>query len=241
MSNFRSLMVSGLKELDLEISEEQLDQFESFMELMLEWNEKINLTAITDPDEVAIKHFIDSLIPLQYQEKYKLDLSYTMDMGTGGGFPGIPLKIMRPEMHSVLADSLNKRIKYLQVVADELGFSGIQPVHGRAEDLGKDTEYREQFTVVFSRAVAAMNILAEYCLPFVQEGGHFVALKGSNFTDELEEAQKAVRVLGGEIVGIEELELPVIHDPRTLVFVKKVKKTPKIYPRQAGKPKRQPL
>lgn len=234
-------MISGLKELGLEADQRQLDQFQRFMALMLEWNEKINLTAITDPEEVVTKHFIDSLVPMKFKEKYDLDMSYSLDMGTGGGFPGIPLKIMQPEMKSVLADSLNKRISYLDEAVVDLGLKNVTPLHARAEELGQDLAYREQFSIVFSRAVAAMNILVEYCLPFVKVGGYFVALKGSGFDEELDVAEKAIRTLGGDIVGIENLELPLIHVPRTLVFVKKVKPTPKKYPRRPGKPKRNPL
>ncbi len=241
MYDIKEIMTSGLKELGINITEEKLVLFERFMELMLEWNEKINLTAITEPEEVLIKHFIDSLVPLCYIEKYGLNLSSSLDLGTGGGFPGVPLKIMHPESRILLADSLKKRITYLDIVIKELGLQNIETLRARAEEMGSNRNYREIFSAVFSRAVAALNILVEYCLPLVKLGGVFVALKGPNLNDELEDAKKAIVLLGGEITGVEQIELPKINDPRTLVFIKKIKTTPNKYPRKPGTPKKSPL
>lgn len=237
----RELFLSGLKELALTVSDEQLGLFDRFMALLLEWNEKINLTSITEPAEVITKHFLDSLIPLVYQEKYGLDFSSILDMGTGGGFPGVPLKIMLPESFIMLADSLQKRISYLDIVINELGLKKIATVHGRAEEIGQDSEYREQYRTVFSRAVAATNVLAEYCLPIVEVGGFFVALKGPDIEEELNEGKKAIELLGGKVIGMEKLELPIIKDGRSLLFIKKVKPTPTKYPRRAGLPAKSPL
>ncbi|AZR74299.1 16S rRNA methyltransferase G [Anoxybacter fermentans] len=241
MISTRDILTSGLEELGLIIKPEQIDLFEKFMDLMLDWNEKINLTAITEPYEVITKHFIDSVTPLAYAEKYELDLSSVLDLGTGGGFPGVPLKIIRPKISVLLADSLKKRIKYLELVIKELGLKDISVYHGRAEEMGQDPKFREKFTNVFSRAVAEMNILVEYCLPLVKVGGMFVALKGPDLEDELNQAKRAIKLLGGEIVGVECFDLPLINDSRTLVFIKKVNPTPGKYPRRPGKPKKNPL
>lgn len=237
----RELFLAGLQELKLTVTDQQVDLFDHFMALMLEWNEKINLTSITEPEEVITKHFIDSLVPLAYQEKYGLDFSSILDMGTGGGFPGVPLKIMLEDSFVMLADSLQKRISYLQIVITELGLKRIETVHGRAEEIGQNTEYREQYRTVFSRAVAATNILAEYCLPIVEVGGCFIALKGPDVEEELNEGKKAIELLGGKIIGVENLELPIIKDRRSLIFIKKVKTTPSKYPRRAGLPAKTPL
>lgn len=241
LMNLREIMSSGLKEMNLAATTEQLKLFEQFTDLMLDWNEKVNLTAILEPEEIVTKHYLDSLVPLLYQEKYKLDFSSILDMGTGGGFPGMPLKILLPEIKVILADSLNKRIAYLNHVIEELGLQNIQAVHGRAEDLGQDPGYRERFSIVFSRAVARLNVLAEYCLPLVQVGGHFVALKGPDLEEELAEGKAAIKALGGKTEGVEVLELPLSHDPRTLVIVKKLESTAKKYPRRAGLPAKKPI
>lgn len=239
--DIKEILQSGIKELDLHISNEQINTFERFMDLMLEWNEKINLTAITEPTQIVTKHFLDSLLPLVFVDKYQLNLDLIIDIGTGGGFPGIPLKIMQPEKSILLADSLKKRISYLEIVIAELKFSKIETHHGRAEEMGKNPEFREKFTAVFSRAVAAMNILLEYSLPFLQIGGIFVALKGPTYKEELEEAKDAIQILGGELLGVEEVTLPLCREQRSLIFIKKVNSTPRKYPRKPGTPKKLPL
>lgn len=241
MIDIREIFTAGLRELGLSATEEQFCQFDQFTSLMLEWNEKINLTAITEPEEIMTKHYLDSLVPLVYQEKYHLDLHKAFDLGTGAGFPGMPLKIMRPEAFFTLADSLNKRVNYLQTVIGELGLKNVEAIHGRAEELGQDRSYREQYSVVFSRAVAAAGVLAEYCLPFVKVGGHFVALKGPEIEEELNAGKKAIRELGGRIIGVEVFELPLIRDPRTLVVIEKQASTPAKYPRRAGLPAKKPI
>lgn len=241
MIDTREIFASGLKELGLEATEKQQSQFEQFTSLMLEWNEKINLTAITEPEDIVIKHYLDSLVPLIYREKYKLDFSKALDMGTGAGFPGMPLKIMLPEVFFTLADSLNKRITYLETVIAELGLHNVEAVHGRAEEMGQDRKHREQYSIVFSRAVAATSVLAEYCLPFVKVGGHFVALKGPGVEEELNAGKRAIKEMGGKTIGVEILELPLSHDPRTLVVIEKQTPTPMKYPRRAGLPAKKPI
>lgn len=241
MLAIKEILVSGIDELGLAIADEQVNLFTNFMDLMLDWNKKINLTTITEPTEIVIKHFIDSLTPLVFVEKYGLNLSKALDLGTGGGFPGIPLKIMRPEMSLVLVDSLNKRISYLEKVIDQLALTGVLPIHLRAEEMGKNSEYRERFSTVFSRAVAGLNVLLEYSLPLVQVGGIFIALKGPTLTKELKKADRAINLLGGRIIGLEDIELPKLKDQRTLVFIRKERSTPKKYPRKPGLPKKDPL
>lgn len=241
MIDVREIFTSGMRELGLIASGEQWNQFEQLTSLMLEWNEKINLTAITEPDEIVIKHYLDSLVPLIFREKYPLDWSNVLDLGTGAGFPGIPLKIMLPKQQFTLADSLNKRITYLQTVVQELDLKNVEAVHGRAEEMGQDRRFRERYSIVFSRAVAATNVLAEYCLPFVKVGGHFIALKGPEMEEELNAGKKAIKELGGKTVGVEVLELPLIHDPRTVVIIEKIAPTPAKYPRKAGLPAKKPI
>ena len=237
----KELFILGLNELGINITDTQLNRFESFMALLLEWNEKINLTSITAPEEVITKHFIDSLVPLAYRDKYSLDFRAILDMGTGGGFPGMPLKIMLEDSFIMLADSLQKRLNFLQLAIDDLGLKKIQTLHGRAEDIGQDRQHRENFRTVFSRAVANTSVLAEFCLPLVEVGGHFVALKGPEVEEELKEGQKAIEMLGGQVMGLEKMELPIIKDGRSLIFIKKVKPTPAKYPRRAGLPAKSPL
>ena len=239
--NNRETLQKGIEELNLTADNKQLNLFMDFMDLMLDWNKKINLTAITEPYEVITKHFIDSLTPLKYIEKYNLELNKVLDLGTGGGFPGIPLKIMVSDMNLLLADSLKKRVIYLQEVCHKLGFEDVEAYHRRAEQMGQNNEYREQFDTVFSRAVAEMNILVEYCLPMVKVGGIFVALKGPALDEELEDTNKAIQLLGGKILGVENFDLPLLEEERTLVFIKKVKETPNKYPRRPGMPKKRPI
>ncbi|MCK4260488.1 MAG: 16S rRNA (guanine(527)-N(7))-methyltransferase RsmG [Halanaerobiales bacterium] len=237
----REILISGINELGVQIDSNQLDSFDKFMFLMLEWNEKINLTAITDSKSILVKHFMDSITPLLFINKYNLDFSSILDMGTGAGFPGIPLKIILPDTSLVLVDSLKKRINYLEVIIDELNLENVSTVHGRAEEVGQDQTLRQNSTIVLSRAVASMKVLAEYCLPLVKVGGYFLAFKGPGVKEELNDAKNAFKILGGEIIGVENLQLPLINDPRTLVFVKKIKATPNKYPRRPGIPKKAPL
>lgn len=241
MLAIKEILVSGIKELGIDVTDQQVVLFTKFMDLMLEWNKKINLTAITEPTEIVVKHFLDSLVPLIYGERYACDLSYSLDLGTGGGFPGIPLKIMYPEMNIILVDSLKKRINYLEEVIKKLALKKITALHMRAEVMGKDVEYREHFTTVFSRAVASLNILSEYCLPLVKPGGMFIALKGPTLAQEVKASKKAINLLGGRISAFEEIELPMLKDPRTLLFIKKEKPTPQKFPRKPGLPKKNPI
>lgn len=215
-----------------------LDAFDRYSEILLDWNERMNLTRITDEQEMIDKHFIDSLTPLLLDE-YE-GTGKVLDLGTGAGFPGMVLALTEPHRQFHLMDSLNKRITFLNAVVDELSIKNVETFHGRAEEGGRNPEFREQYQIVLSRAVARLNILAEYCLPFVEQGGYLIAMKGPEGEEEIEEAENAIKTLGGERVRCEEFTLPD-GDKRLLVVVQKIKSTPKKYPRGGGKPRKDPL
>ena len=237
--SFTKELKAVMEEYGLNATESQLEAFNRYYELLIEWNEKINLTAITAPKEVAIKHIVDSLSC--YRAELFKDGASLVDVGTGAGFPGLPLKIFCPSLKLTLLDSLNKRIKFLQLVVDELGLKDVEAVHARSEEAARNKKYREQFDLATARAVARLPIICEYCLPFVKPGGTFIALKGRQYEEEALEAQKAVKVLGGEITATLPVKLPEIEDKRAVIYIKKIKPTPKTYPRKAGTPERNPI
>lgn len=222
----------------MELSEKQMSQFDLYFELLLEWNSFMNLTAITELQEVIDKHFVDSIALGKYVSLNKKSI---LDLGTGAGFPGIPIKIMYPDAKIVLMDSLNKRIKFLNAVIEKLQLTEINAVHGRAEDMAHSIIYREQFDICTSRAVANLSTLSEYCVPFVKTNGYFVSYKTEHANDEIDEAKKAVKVLGGMIEKIEEYQLPDTDMGRTLVFIRKTNRTKALYPRKAGTPSKEPI
>ena len=224
---------------NLNLSARQLDQFEIFYRAVLNWNEKINLTALTGAEDFAVKHVIDSLTV--WDETKFAGVGKVIDVGTGAGFPGIPLKIFKPEIEIVLLDSLDKRVKFLRSVVEELNLSGVECVHGRAEDLAHDKNYRERFDLVTARAVARLSVIAEYCLPFAKVGGIFAAMKGKNFREEIAEAGAAVKILGGGEIQCVEKNLPNLPDIRAVIYVDKKKSAPKNFPRKAGVPAKNPL
>lgn len=226
-----------LEKLGISISEEQLEQFISYYEMLIEKNKVMNLTAITDFDEVIEKHFIDSLNLFRFAD-LKADKTI-IDMGTGAGFPGIPLKIAFPNLKITLADSLNKRILFLNDVISELGLTDIDTVHGRAEDLAKDKIYRENYDICVSRAVANLSTLSEYCLPFVKIGGQFISYKSGDCDDEITNAKSAIFLLGGRLNQIQKFEMN--DNSRSFVIIDKVNGTSKQYPRKAGLPSKKPL
>ena len=236
MKNYLINLLEYAKKLDINLNDMQLKQFETYMKLLIEWNEKFNLTAITHPEDIILKHFIDSLTVLKYIKQ----TDKVIDIGTGAGFPGLPLKIVCSEIDMYLADSLNKRINFLNIVIESLTIENINTIHTRIEDLGKDKTYREKFDVVTSRAVANFNVLLEYMLPLLKIGGRCICMKGSNI-EEIENSKKALDILGGEIETIEELELPSSDIKRNIIIVKKVKNTPNKYPRKAGIPVKKPI
>ena len=228
-----------IKELGVELSEHQIKQFLKYYELLVEWNEFMNLTAITEYDEVMKKHFVDSLSLIKtYDIKKSIRL---IDVGTGAGFPGLALKIAYPNFKVTLLDSLNKRIKFLDEVIMQLGLTDIETIHGRAEDFAKPDKLREKFDVVVSRAVANLTSLSEYCLPYVKVGGEFISYKSEKMNEEMENAKKAISVLGGKFDRSTEFNLPESDIYRNLVVIKKVKETPKKYPRKAGLPTKEPI
>ncbi len=236
---FKEELQRAAVEYGIELNDKQMEQFNRYFELLVEWNEKINLTAITEPKEVAIKHMIDSITA--YDEALFKDGATVIDVGTGAGFPGLPLKIFCPEIKLTLMDSLNKRIKFLQTVVEELGLKDVECVHARAEEGARNKKYRESFDLAVSRAVARLPILCEYCLPFVRKGGHFIALKGMQFQEEAEEAAKAIKVMGGSKTEIRPVKLPEIDDKRAVITITKTMPTPKAYPRKAGTPTKNPI
>lgn len=229
----------GLFELGIKLSEEQKTQFLQYYELLVEWNSFMNLTAITEFDQVITKHFLDSLSLVKVCDVAQA--GRILDVGTGAGFPGIPLKIAFPEVEVVLLDSLNKRVKFLNEVIGQLGLSKITAIHGRAEDFARQKEYREQFDLVVSRAVANLSSLSEYCLPYVKVGGRFVSYKSGKLSEELTAAQKAIHVLGGEAKEPVYFQLTGTEDERSFVCIEKGKTTPKKYPRKAGTPAKEPI
>lgn len=229
----------GLEKLNIKLSEDQVGQFLTFYEMLIEKNKVMNLTTITEFQDVVQKHFIDSLsICLKVDLNQNIQI---LDLGTGAGFPGIPLKIAFPELNIVLIDSLNKRIIFLQEVISKLQLKKITAVHGRAEELARKPQYREKFDYCVSRAVAHLSSLSEYCIPFVKQGGMFISYKAGEIDEEVFQAKKAMHVLGGSIVNIDKFSLPGTDLSRTLIFIKKEQRTPKSYPRKAGTPARNPI
>ncbi len=231
--------VSGCSEFGINLSDYQKSQFILFKELLKEWNEKINITAITEDKEIDIKHFLDSVSIFKTGKIYA-NLSI-IDIGTGGGFPGVPINIIDPRCDVTLFDSLNKRLIFLDEVIDKLELKNIRTVHGRAEEFGRKKEYRQKFDIATSRAVASLNTLCEYALPFVKVGGYFIAMKGPDVDEELENSEEAIKILGGEIKEKIEVTLPFSDIVHTLVVIRKRGTTPAKYPRGGGNPKKNPL
>ena len=230
-------MKENEKYFDFHFSVEQLEQFFAYMNLLIEWNEKMNLTAIVEPNEIILKHFIDSITILKEIDNN----SKIIDVGTGAGFPGVPLSIMNPTLKITLADSLNKRLIFLQEVVNQLGLKNIEIIHARAEELGKNKKYRENFDAATSRAVANLSTLSEYLIPLVKVGGKIISMKAGGAQEEIEAAKKAIKILGGEIEEIEEFKLPQTEIERTIILIKKEEHTPNKYPRKAGVPSKEPI
>ena len=237
--NTQSKFDLELEKIGITLNERQKQQFDKYYEMLVEWNKVMNLTGITEHDEVNLKHFTDSLTIARTQEMQKVQS--VIDIGTGAGFPGIPLKIAFPHLKVVLLDSLNKRIKFLDAVIEELGLENISTIHGRAEDFAKPGLKREIYDLCVSRAVANLGTLSEYCLPYVKIGGEFIPYKSGEVADELQDAKSAVFLLGGKVESCENFDLPGSDIHRSLVRIKKVGGCPKKYPRKAGMPSKVPL
>lgn len=228
-----------LETLGIRLTDVQKRQFDRYYELLIEWNRVMNLTGITEYDEVNLKHFTDSLTIVRIKDME--NVSTLIDVGTGAGFPGIPIKIAFPYIKVTLLDSLNKRIKFLNQVVEELDLEDVVALHGRAEDYAKKEEYREQFDLCASRAVANLSTLSEYCLPFIKKGGCFVSYKSADSDEEIQQSEKALDILGGKIEKVDKFVLPGSDMGRALVMIEKVKNTPRKYPRKAGVPSKEPL
>lgn len=236
------IFYKGLEKLGIELSEKQIDQFIKYYEMLVEKNKVMNLTAITEFNEVIVKHFIDSLALVKVVDKDDLSNGISIiDIGTGAGFPGIPLKIAFPNINITLLDSLNKRINFLKEVSDELGFEGIDFIHGRSEDFGRNPQFREKFDICVSRAVANLATLSEFCVPFVKVGGSFISYKAGDCGEEVKESMKAVEKMGGKIINQLEYMVPTSDLNRVLLFIEKEKATPKSFPRKAGTPAKEPI
>ncbi|MBQ3414173.1 MAG: 16S rRNA (guanine(527)-N(7))-methyltransferase RsmG [Clostridia bacterium] len=233
---YREMRENSLK-LDIELNEEQLEKLYMYMDILLEWNQKMNLTAITDKKEIILKHFVDSLTINKYIDKNKS----IIDVGTGAGFPGIPIKIIRDDVEVVLVDSLNKRINFLNEVINKLELKNIKAIHARAEEIGKTEEYREKFDISTSRAVANLSTLSEYLIPLVKINGKCICMKGPDINEEIEQSKVAIKTLGGKIEDIKSFRLPNSDFSRNIVIVKKISKTDKKYPRKAGIPSKEPI
>ena len=237
--NSSLILQEGAKELGFELHSKQVSQLLKYKDLLVEWNEKMNLTAIIEDEDILIKHFLDSLscvkIP-QIKNGMKV-----IDVGTGAGFPGIPIHIYYPEIQLTLLDSLQKRIKFLQEVYHHIEIETVQYEHGRAEDFGNNIKFREKYDIALARAVAELSTLCEYCLPFVKIGGYFICQKGPNVDEELKNAQKALKTLGGEVIERIDVKLPFRDINHNIIVIKKIKQTPTQYPRKAGTPTKNPL
>lgn len=239
--NFTDNLAIQLKAAGFTVTTNQLAQFTAYYEMLIETNKQLNLTAITDPHEVAVKHFVDSLTALDDDAHIFKQGAKLLDLGTGAGFPGIPLAIMRPDLEIVLFDSLQKRLNFLSAVISELDLSKVTTLHGRAEDMSHDDRHREAYDLVTSRAVARLPVLLEWALPYVKQNGYMVALKGAAYEDEINEAAKALAILKGNIEQVKPVQLPTLTDKRAIIYIKKTGVTPKLYPRKPKDIKTKPL
>ena len=235
--DFFNILEEDLDKINLMIHVEQKEMFWKYMNYVLEWNEKINLTAITEPKEFIIKHFVDSLTIANIIE----DNTKVIDIGSGAGFPGIPLKIMNDTLNMTLLDSLNKRVNFLNETIAMLNLTNIIAIHNRVEEFGKDKKYREKYDYATSRAVASLNVLVEYMLPTIKVGGECICMKGPDVDEEIEESKKAIEILGGQIKEVKKLTLPSADIQRKIIIIDKVKETPSKFPRKAGTPSKDPI
>ena len=237
MKDYNTLLFDETKKNGMELSDKQIAQFNLYYELLTAKNKVMNLTAITEYNDVVKKHFIDSMMISRVLDMKKINS--LCDVGTGAGFPGIPLKIVYPHLHLTLVDSVGKRVNFLSEVVKKLGLEDVEAIHSRTEDLAHNSKYREKYDLVTARAVASMNVLSEYCIPYAKIGGYFAAYKSGNIEEEIENAKNAVKTLGGKIEKTDMFELYEMG--RSIVLIRKVYSTPKIYPRKAGTPSKNPL
>lgn len=236
---YKELLINGLNELGIPFNQNMIQQFEEYFDLLIKWNEVVNLTSITEEKEVIIKHFLDSLLVCRTIDLNQIN--NLIDIGTGAGFPGLPIKIVFPNIKVTLMDSLNKRIAFLEEVCKNLNIKGIECKHGRAEDLARVKGYRDSYDLVVSRAVSNLSTLSEYCLPFAKVSGKFIAYKSVNSEEEILQSKSAVHLLGGSNMKQQILKIPYSDIERTYVLIDKVRNTPSMYPRKAGTPAKNPL
>ena len=237
MQDITNILIDYAKDMGLEVTPNQASSFQKYIELLIDWNTKINLTTITEPCEVAAKHFLDSIMILKYVD-IPSDAKF-IDVGTGAGFPGLPLKVMKPKLKVTLLDGLNKRLKFLKDVSENL-YLPVELVHARAEEAGRQKQFRQKFDFASARAVAQLNVLCEYCLPFIKINGTFIAMKGPNPQEEIKNAGNAISLLGCELAKVKEFQLPN-GDSRSLIFIKRTKPLSDIYPRHGSKISKKPL
>ena len=237
-----NILIDGAQRLGINLHKEQIKKFSRYLELLAQWNQKINLTSLKKPREIIIKHFLDSISCIKIINKY-IDTEgiSVIDVGAGAGFPGMPIKIICPSIRLSLLEARNKKTIFLEKVTEEINFQKVKILNGRAETFGISVDYREKYDVVISRAVAHLNVLSEYCLPLVRVGGLFVAQKGRLYKEETEKSFKAIKFLGGELIGVENIRIPFIDQERHLLLIKKIKGTPLKYPRKEGFPQKRPL
>jgi len=237
-----NILIDGAQRLGINLHKEQIKKFSRYLELLAQWNQKINLTSLKKPREIIIKHFLDSISCIKIINKY-IDTEgiSVIDVGAGAGFPGIPIKIICPSIRLSLLEARNKKTIFLEKMTEEMNFQKVKILNGRAETFGISLDYREKYDVVISRAVARLNVLSEYCLPLVRVGGLFVAQKGRLYKEETEKSFKAIKFLGGELTGVENVRIPFINQERYLLVIKKIKDTPSKFPRKEGLPQKRPL
>ena len=237
-----NILIDGAQKMGINLHKEQVIKFSRYLDLLVQWNQKINLTSLKAPQEIIIKHFLDSISCIKDINKYiNIEGISIIDVGAGAGFPGIPIKIAYPSIRLSLLEARKKKTIFLEKVTGEMNFQQVKILNGRAETFGKDADHRERYDIAISRAVARLNVLSEYCLPLVRVGGLFIAQKGRSYKEETEKSLKAVQVLGGELIGVESVRIPFLNQERYFLVIKKIKHTPSKYPRKEGFPKKRPL
>ena len=237
-----NILINGAQKMGINLHEEQIKKFSRYLELLVQWNQKINLTSLKTPQEIIIKHFLDSISCIKIINKYiRIEGIHIIDVGTGAGFPGVPIKIVCPSISLSLLEARKKKTIFLEKITKEINFQKVEILNGRAETFGKCPDYRQKYDIVLSRALAFLSTLSEYCLPLVRVGGLFVAQKGRSYKEEIDKALKAVQFLGGELIGVESVRIPFINQERHLLIIKKIKDTPSEYPRKEGIPQKRPL